>query len=300
MSAHTRPLVSSLSPVRHMEVDNFNKDGKSILFSSDQGVFTAKSNETFNLVSDIPVESFTQISSHQIVFVHRVQHCLKIFNRITNRTKPFAGTCGTKGNKDGRIGEGLLNYPYGVAVNVGNQGFLLITDAGNQALRSVNIQTGMLSTVIKKGLNDPRDIVWDSDDLLVIHKYYHISRISWSEKGDATLHTLLGDPNQPGDLLGEFSAVRLGLQFNAARLQDKIYIVTDFSNQKLKIVDMEKKKVGLACFSKDVMSQSCKSPVKPVSLLLVGNVLYVGSTTAIFEIDGKLIILNIKPNIYCS
>jgi len=68
----------------------------------------------------------------------------------------------------------------------------------------------------------------------------------------------------------------------------------------LKILDMEKKEVGLACFSKDVISGSCKSPVKPVSLLLVGNVLYLGSTMAFIEINGKLIILNIKLNICCS
>lgn len=272
-----------------MEVDAHRTKQESILFSTIKGLKTTNGHTTHILVSNMSVVSFTQINSHHVVFADREAHCIKILSRITGSVETLAGTCGSQGNRDGGIGEGLLRYPYGVVSNIKKPGFLLVTDEGNHALRNIDLFTGEMSTVVHTNIDTPRGTVWDGNNLLVVNYYYHISIVSWSD-GAAKTHTLTGDAGRPGDILGKFNAARFRTLFGAVKLRDRVFIVTDYGNKKLKFIDLDKKAVGPVCFKKEDEDSdriSCDSPEEPVSVLLAGRSLYLGSKTGIFKMSGK-------------
>jgi len=52
-------------------------------------------------------------------------------------------------------------------VDIRNPGKLLVTDEFNNALRSVDLETGELSTVTKSNLKNLRGLLWANQELLV-------------------------------------------------------------------------------------------------------------------------------------
>jgi len=66
-------------------------------------------------------------------------NCIKVLTREDNNIKVIAGSCGTRGYKEGRVGVGQLFYPWGVQIDVRNSKDLLVTDGNNNAIRSVDI-----------------------------------------------------------------------------------------------------------------------------------------------------------------
>lgn len=162
-----------------MEVDLYKNDG-SILFATWGSLKTAKemSASIVMTVSSEFLSGFKQLNkSHVAVPLYR-EHCVKILNRKDNSVQTLAGTCGTSGNTDGRLGTGKFHYPYGAELDIKNKNMLLVTDSYNKALRSVNLLTGDVDTVIESGFSFPRSLLWVNKKLLVTNSHY-VSEVSW-------------------------------------------------------------------------------------------------------------------------
>lgn len=275
--------MNTSDQIFHMELDKYKDDG-SILISSNKHLQTTNGKETSNLLSFL-ITSFTQGETTLVYIVDHYRHCIKKFNRKKSKLRTLAGTCATSGYAEGTVGVGRLNRPWGVVIDIRNPDKLLVTDRNNYALRSVDVKTGKLSTVIRlHGLFLPNSLVWAGNDLLVTN-YFSISRVSWLTNNQVRNTHLVGTTTS-GHKLGSFNTAQFSSIVQIAKLEEGKYMVADYGSKRLKLLDMNKRVVGLVCIRESV-TESCELSESPLSMLSVGETLYVGTDTRIYELKGE-------------
>jgi len=122
-----------------MELDKYKNDG-SLLLHTSSGLLTTDGQTTSNLVS-VGSTGFTQLNTTHVVLVDYGNHCIKLLTREDNNIKVMAGSCGTRGYKEGGVGVRQLYHPWGVQIDVRNPGKLVVSEERNHALRSVDMKT---------------------------------------------------------------------------------------------------------------------------------------------------------------
>jgi len=268
-----------------MELDKYRNDG-SLLLSTDSGLLTTDGQTTSTLVS-FTVTGFTQLNTTHVVLVDRGSHCIKLLIRENNNIKVMAGSCGTRGYREGGVGVGQLYNPWGVQIDVRNPEKLLVTDESSHALRSVDIKTGELSTVINAGFSDPLGFQWAGRQLLVANYYHYISQVSWSSNGTVS-NTLLAGSTSKGDVIGSFDNARFSYPDDIEEVADNLFLVAEAENRKLKLMDMKKRIVGPVCFKgENPCTESSLLPQGPTALLNVGGAIYVGMYGRIYKLSGE-------------
>jgi len=269
-----------------MELDKYKNDG-SFLLGTSSSLLTTDGQTTSTLVS-FYVAGFTQINTTHIVLVNRNSHCIKLLTREDNNNKVMAGSCGNAGYREGRVGVGQFHRPYGVQIDVRNPGKLLVTDESNNALRSVDMGTGELSTIIQTDFKRPRGALWAGKNLLIANWYNDVSQVSWSSDGTVSNTLLAGSTTTGGDVIGSFDITRFSRPCEIERVGDNMYLVADFGNRKLKLMDMKKRIVGPVCFKgEDPCTESSLFPHGPSALLNVGGAIYVGMSSKIYKLSGE-------------
>jgi len=268
-----------------MELDKYKNDG-SLLLGTSSGLLTTDRQTTSTLVS-FHVRGFTQLNTTHVVLADYSSHCIKLLTREDNNIKVMAGSCGSWGYKKGGVGVGQLSNPWEVQIDVRNPGKLLVTDQGNHALRSVDMKTGELSTVINTGFSTPRGLLWAGRELLVANLGYYISQVSWSSNGRVS-NTLLAGSTSRGDVIGSFDVARFNYPYDIEEVTDNLFLVAEYGQRKLKLMDMEKKIVGPVCFQgEDPCTESSLLPDGPLALLNVGGAIYVGMYRNIYKLSGE-------------
>jgi len=258
-----------------MELDKYKNDG-SLLLSTSSGLKTTDGQTTSTLVSFLAT-GFIQLNTTHVVLVDHISHCIKLLNREDNNIRVMAGSCGTSGNKEGGVGVGQLFNPGEVQIDIRNPEKLIVIDELNQALRSVDMKTGELSTVINTGFNQPLGLLWAGRQLLVANYDNYISRVSWSSNGIVSNTLLAGSTTSSGDVIGSFDIARFFSPYDIEEVTDNLYLVADYNNKKLKLMDMKKRIVGPVCFKgEDPCIESSLLPERPQSLSNVGGAIYVG------------------------
>jgi len=183
---------------------------------------------------------------------------------------------------------GQLSYPYGVQIDIRNPGKLLVTDQFNHALRSVDIETGELSTVIDTGFNQPVGLLWAGKQLLVTNWHQYISQVSWSSNGTVSNTLFAGSIRRSGDMTGSFDIAKFANPHEIEKVTDNMYLVSDYKNKKLKLMDMKKRIVVPVCFKgEDPCTKSSLLPHRPFALLNVGGAIYVGMDSEIYKLCGE-------------
>jgi len=268
-----------------MELDKYKNDGN-LLLGTSSGLLTTDGQTTSTLDSSY-VTGFTQLNTTHVVMVDFNSHCIKLLTRADNNIKVMAGSCGTSGYKEGGVGVGQLHNPYGVQIDVRNPGKLLVTDMHNNALRSVNMKTGELSTVINTGFRYPEGLLWAGRQLLVANLVNYISQVSWFSNGTVS-NTLLAGSSSSGDVIGSFNIARFYYPYDIEKVADNLFLVADYKNKKLKLMDMEKRIVGPVCFKgEDPCTESSLLPHGPSALLNVGGAIYVGMDQNVYKLSGE-------------
>jgi len=267
-----------------MEFDKYTNDG-SLLLGTDRGLLTTDRQTISSLVS-FSVTGFTQLNATHVVLTDDDSHCIKLLTREDNSIKVMAGSCYASGKKEGRVGVGQLNYPWGVQINVWNPKKLVVTDLSNHALRFIDMKTGELSTVINTGFSYPLGLLW-ADRKLLVATYHSISQVSWFNNGTAS-STLLAGSTSNGDVIGSFDIARFDYPYDIEKVTDNLYLVADYTNKKLKLMNMKKKIVGPVCFKgEDPCKESSLLPHGPCALLNVGEEIYVGMNQNIYKLSGE-------------
>jgi len=270
-----------------MELDKYKNDG-SLLLGTSSGLLT-NDGQTISTLVAFRITGFAQLNLTHVALADFDSHCIKLLTREDSNIKVMAGSCGTHGYKEGRIGVGQLHYPYEVQIDVRHPGKLLVTDHYNHVIRSVDMKTGELSTVINTGFNYPTGLLWAGRQLLVVNLFHYISQVSWSSDGTVS-NTLLAGSTSEGDVIGSFDNARFASPQDIEKLSDNLYMVTDYGNRKLKLMDMKKRIVGPVCFkSEDPCTESSLLPNYnyPTALWNVGGAIYVGMDRNIYKLSGE-------------
>jgi len=268
-----------------MELDKYKNDG-SFLLGTSSGLLTTDGKTTSTLVS-FYVAGFAQVNTTHVVVADHRSFCLRMLNRKDNSSKVMAGSCGNDGYKEGGVGVGRMRSPYGVHIDVRNPGKLLVADEFNHALRSVDMETGELSTVIQTNFKRPRSLVWAGENLLIANWYNDVSQVSWSSDGTVSNTLLAGALVNGADVIGSLDVARFASPHDVEKVTDNLYLVADFGNRKLKLMDMKRKIVGPVCFKgEDPCTESSLLPHRPCASLNVGGAIYVGMVPNIYKLSG--------------
>jgi len=276
-----------------MEVDQYKEDG-GLLVSTSQDLLTTDGETSTVLTSNkMTITSFAQINSSFVALVDYKNHCIKTMNRRNKRIRVLAGTCNTTGYTEYGVTKGQFFYPWGLELDVRNPGMLLVTDQYNQALVSVDINTGTLKTILKFGLKQPSGLRWDGVDLFVTNYYYFITKVSWSSNGTISNKIVVGSRTTPGDKIGKVNEAKLRSIYSIKEVADGLFLVADYGNRKLKLLDINKHFIGPVCFSGELDCEtSSLLPFGPVSLLKIGREVYVGMYNDIYKLYGTVILYN--------
>jgi len=271
-----------------MELDLYRDDGSTSIMFSYKYLNTTDGTTptTLATIQSSYITGFKQVNRTHVAVAAHSQHCIKMLNRVDNSIRTLAGTCGSRGYVEGGVGTGRLYYPYGIEIDVRNPDRLLVTDYFNHALRSVDLHTGELSTVINSGFNYPMYVAWADNKLLVINTNY-ISQISWGADGSVTNIKLAGSLSR-GYVDGSFNTSRFDFPLGITRVGYNMYLVADY-NKVLRLLDLNSKQVGPVCFDGETSCTiSSQLPDKPWSILTVGEDVYVGMwIKGIYKLSGE-------------
>lgn len=274
-------------PVDHMELDKYYDNCTHLLVGSWPHLFTTNGYSSSILSTLIFATGFTQVNKTHIVLVDHDGHCVRILNRKDNVPHILAGTCGSSGFSDGGFGEGTFNYPYGVVVDKRNPERILVTDMYNHALRSVDLNTRILSTVYKIRFSGPQGLIWVGDFLLVANYHHYITKIWWNKAGGVRSNKWIGSTTA-GDRDGGFNIAKFQSLHEMTNFRSKLYLVTDYGNKKLKLLDLRKQVVDPVCFKgEDFCSSSSLFPSGPLSILNIKEEVYVGTENTIYKLSCK-------------
>ena len=107
------------------------------------------------------ITGLKQIDSSHVAVVDGGNYCIYLVNREADSIIELAGTCGYRGFVDGTSAK--FDHPWNIELDKRNPGHLLVTDLFNQALRSVDVTSGTVSTVIRTGFNNPAGLLGTRD-----------------------------------------------------------------------------------------------------------------------------------------
>jgi len=274
----------------HMELDLYRNDG-SIMFRTWEYLKTTDGTTptTLATIQSSSITGFKQVNKTHVAVAAYSQHCIKMLNRVDNSLRTLAGTCGSEGYVEGGVGTGRLRYPFSIEIDVRNPDRLLITDNQNHALRSVDLHTGELSTIINSGFRYPSYLVW-ADNKLLVSNEHHISQVSWDADGSVTNIKLAGSLSH-GYVDGSFNTSRFYYPLGITRVGYNMYLVADTGNKVLRLLDLNSKQVGPVCFDGETScTNSSQFPDYPFSIQKIGEDVYVGmQSEGIYKLSGEYI-----------
>lgn len=272
--------------VYHMSLDLHYADG-SLLFAVRKSLATSNISHTEVLWnSSNVVVGFQQINSSHVAIVDITDHCIRMIDRTNNQVSILSGVCGAGGSVDGTPSTARFYYPRSLITDKLHPGYLLLTDKGNNVLRSIEIQTGEVAT-IARSLYHCTYMVWHEDNLLVVG-VHQIHIVTWNDSEEATADVLVGAVKS-GFKDGDFDSARFENPHGIAALSSHMFLITDFGDRTLRMLDMRNRQVLPVCV-KTFCKHSHRFSKKPYSLLSTAeDEVFVGFKDIIMKLSSKYV-----------
>ena len=186
------------------------------------------------------VTSFIQSDTRHVLVVDHYSHCIRVIDRQTNGTSTYADICEYGGHNDQGLSQSRFYNPYTILRHPNN--LLYVSDEFNNAIRRISGVT--VSTIVRNSpLIKPRGMSFDRlgehlyatirhGMVKVVLSNNYVTRITQSSNGyaDGTLGT------------SHFSN-----PYGISRVTDSTYIVADYGNSVLRIVDTVAGRVSSIC-----------------------------------------------------
>jgi hypothetical protein len=204
-------------------------------------------------------------------------------DRETLRASTFAGNCTVRGYRDGD--DALFNYPRGIIKDPHLDDKVIVTDSGNHAIRQIDINTRITTTLLKGSVYSPYQIVYDAvTDTFLISSSYAISRYD----SNTNVITVVSGGGSLDFSDGDLSQAKFYHPSNLIVLNERATLVADFGNALIRVLDFENSTVSSVCIpqlyavavTEDGSAKSCKLD-GPIGLLYREGVLYVGQSKVI-------------------
>lgn len=279
-----------------MSADLYRNDG-SILFSDGYRLKTSNGSNT-ELICSISsyITGFLQINSTHVWIVLLHSSCIKVVDRTTNQISLVSGVCGTKGSDDGNATTAKFYSPRSLIADKLHPGQLLLTDGGNHALRSIEVRTGNVSTVVQSRpyypylSYYPQYMAWYENSLLITARH-RIYTVTWNDSNEATVDTLTGSKAN-GYRDRDFGSAMFDNPYAIMAFMPHMFLVADFGNLRLRLLDMRNGQVHTVCIggcAEANFNNSSTFSTGPFSLMKTKNAVFVGFQGRISKLSGKSI-----------
>ena len=248
------------------------------------------------------ITSLVQLNRTHIVISDRRNSCLRMLDRVTGQTSPYAGQCGVRGFADGPALDVIFDFPSDVMFDERDRQNLIILDDYNDAIRLLDTSTMTLKTLYANDveLTRPRYGVIDAynSDVMYITIKRRIVKYSFSKNAVTHLTGSLPTPEEKRIVSdGHYTVARYGYFISGiAQINQQFLVVTDFWSDKVRVIDLHNEQVYSLCEDSvvQVLSVSpvderhvCKT-IKPHAVTVVNNTLYIGENGRILIKSSKL------------
>lgn len=242
------------------------------------------------------ISSFVQQNSTHVLVTDRYNHCVRVVNRQTNQTSPFAGRCQISGGQDGNLTEATFITPWGIAA--GGQ-YVFVADLGGWtqyrtwgAVRKIDLSTGLVVTLHQNDTNMryPMGLVLDEAmNYLLITSIDGIFRLNLTDQASSAPRLLTS--GQEGFKDGPIADTRFRYPEAIVSLGSGVYAIADYMGQRVRLFDYDSDNVSSICMGKRGLeyknAESCKL-FEPSSVGLIGSTLYIGMKHTVATIQLEL------------
>lgn len=182
------------------------------------------------------VWGFYQWNKTTLIVTDYNNNCIRHVSRIDRRTGTLAGECTTRGLSDGIGRAARFNWPYSAVLDNTNNDNLLIADVRNDNIRSINMTSLLVSTVVGSGIHAPSLLQWSPDNktLFALQFGRGMSAINWNSKeaNDITR----ASSTAPYDQLF-FDAIS-GSATDFSHIHGPYYVTLHYNTETVYIVDL--------------------------------------------------------------
>lgn len=193
------------------------------------------------------VTSFIQLSSQVLLAVDHYNHCIRAVNRVTNTTSTFAGICQNGGHNDQGLSQSRFYKPYGLLKDPKANNRFYVSDEYNNVIRKIS---GNTVSTASQPLNEPRGMAFDfMGENIYITIRHGLARFSLSNNH---LHFLTQDTNGYTD--GALASSKFSNPYGISRVTGNSFIVADYGNSVLRIVDTAYNRVSSICSGKKALA----------------------------------------------
>lgn len=273
-------FTTSSHSVYHMEVDQFRPGF--IIYTDYHALMTSDGTHTYLIAGSTSsygyregvgaearfswVKGFVQITDERIVAVDSSNHCLRKIARSSKTTWPFCGHCDFHGYFDGTPGK--FYDPWAIVRDHKNTSQLLVADTNNEAVRTVDISSGAVSTFVKsRSILYIRGITQDKNGDVYVTTQNAISRIAYGDRVITLLAGSLGYKGGYND--GSLLNAQFYLLYDLIFIGHKTLLVPDLRNKQVRLLDLDEDRVTTLHICPGCLKE-------PSSLLLTNDSLYVG------------------------
>lgn len=259
--------------VRHCEPDQYLEGN--VVFTQDFSLHTTDGTTSTNIAGHTSngykdgvgegamfyfVWGFYQWNKTTLLVVDSDNNCIRHVSRITRQTGSLAGGCTTRGSSDGIGRAARFSWPWDIILDNTNTDNLLITDRKNNAIRSINMNSLLVSTVVGSRLNNPIRIQWSPDNVTLFAMHYSggISAINWNSK-EANEITRASS-SAPHNQLFFDAITQQGTDFS--HIHGPYYVVV-YNNETVHIVDLVDYVGWTLCLGSP---NNCSLPQRPYSV----------------------------------
>jgi hypothetical protein len=227
--------------------------------------------------------NFLKLNSSAIIIADCYNYCIRVVDRETWGTSRYAGNCTSYGYRDGD--DALFGGPWGIIKDPHSDDKLIVTDSGNDAIRQLDINTRITTTLVKGGIQYPRNIVYDSvTDTFLLSSSHDISRYD----SNTNVITVVSGGRSAGFSDGALVQAKFDYPRNLIILNERVALVADIYNSVIRVLDFNNNTVSSVCIPQsygtrvtaDGSAKTCKL-AWPYGLLYRDGLLYVGQYKAI-------------------
>lgn len=233
------------------------------------------------------IHSFVQWNTSTIFVPDYNNDCIRRLERNSWRTSQFLGTCGTGGFRDGE--SPLFNGPWGLIKDMSSKGKIMLTDFHNDAIRVIDIQRKLTTTILKEKVKHPQGIEFFFNLKFLLISSGHALSI-YDLIANSTARIAGSDSRGYND--GKLSDAKFDDPGSILIASETIVLVADWNNFVVRVVNVALKTVSSICtpesFGRVDGSVATCELNSPRGLFYRNGLLYIGEQGANRTVPSEL------------
>lgn len=200
------------------------------------------------------LKGFVQLDEHDIIIcTDNKMNCIWKVDETSGTASVLAGKCNTTGGfANGAGTEAKFNGPTGIVVDERDLAYVIVADFMNKQLRSVNVDTGHVST-FKSLTKYPIALLWMEENILV-SAHNHLVLLEW-KASSMTFNERVLNQNTLRTLYGSFWDVQFGSINSLQMIADGLILAAEESTATFTLIDLRRQLSLPVCIGEE----NCKN-----------------------------------------